>query len=231
MTNTIKKPMPTARVPTARELVAARQRRQKKELPLEQAGKKPAGKELKVVGAKKPAVARPTNEEYVRRYLDELAPVGTAGRIIRFSKEGEFKTVDDGKEVDQDTMFAVLADQTWHGYMRFNGKGVQPTRMMGPLYGGFELPPVETLPDRDESTWEVSSYTGRLEDPWKVHFYVVLQAVDTMELFVFDTSSPTGRSAVAQLLQHYERMRDSGDVPVVCLRPGGFMSRKKRVAG
>ena len=165
------------RTPTARELVAARQRRQK-DLPIEPAGKKPAGKELKIV-SKEPApvrqAARADNRRYIDRYLDEVDPVTIAGRIIRF-KDGRFYTKDDGEDVPKDTVFAALIDQLLVGYCKFNGPNQQPDRIMGLLFDGFEPPEKENLPDRDESLWE-TGLDGEPEDPWGEHNYLPLQDV------------------------------------------------------
>ena len=66
---------------------------------------------------------------------------------------------------------------------------------MGPFYGGFIPPAVETLPDRDKRQWE-AGFDGKPADTWQLHWNVVLQHVDTAELFTFDTSSDTGCRSV-----------------------------------
>jgi hypothetical protein len=200
------------RKPTARELVAARQHRQKG-LPLEPAGKKPAGKEVKVVG-KEPAPAVVRNDDYRDRYLNEIAPSGIVGRRIKFTKEGTFVTHDDGHEVPPETVFAALCDQTLIGWMKFNGPKVPPDVEMGLLYGGYEMPARASL---DESQWELGP-SGKPSDPHQHHMFLVLQDAETLELFTFDTSSPTGRRAVGNLLRHYDRMvrTHPGEVPRWC---------------
>ena len=45
------------------------------------------------------AVAVPDNRSYRARYLDEVAPSGIAGRLIKFDKSGKFITSDDGAEI------------------------------------------------------------------------------------------------------------------------------------
>ena len=69
--------------------------------------------------------------------LNEVAPSGIVGRRIKFSKDGAFVTDDDGQEVPKDTVFAALCDQTFVGFMKFNGDGVMPDVEMGLLYSGL----------------------------------------------------------------------------------------------
>jgi hypothetical protein len=218
------------RKPTARELVAARQRRQK-DLPIESAGKKPAGKELKVV-SKEPAIAavRVDNREYRARYLDEVAPASLVGRRIKFSKDGTFVTHDDGLEVPRDAVFAALCDQTLIGWLKFNGPNEKPDTEMGLLYGGYQMPARESVGDLDRSQWKVG-LNGEPEDPHQHHMYLVLQDTATLELYTFDTSSNTGRRAVGNLLRHYDRLvrTNPGEVPLVWLRTGGFEHKDPRV--
>ena len=146
---------------------------------------------------------------------DELAPAGTAGRIIRFSKEGEFKTVDDGVEVDQDAMFAVLADQTWHGYMRFNGLGELPTRIRGLVVRGLRVATAgKPAGSRRERLGNQQLYRQARRPVASSFLRRVAERRHDGALHLRHRRD-TGKSAVAQLLQHCDRIRDSGDVPVV----------------
>jgi hypothetical protein len=156
--------------PTARELVAAAKR---------------SGSSLPVTAA--------TPAEYRAKYLDEIAPSGIAGRMVKFSKDGDFVTPDDGAAVSSDATFIALCQQTLFGLMKFGGAGDPPDRRMGLLYGGFVMPPRETLGDLDQSKWE-KGLSGAPTDPWQHHLYLVLQDTATSELFTFVTSSVTGRT-------------------------------------
>src|SRR5262249_18599127 len=175
------------------------------------------------------AVAKP-NGDYVSRYLDEVAPANIVGRMIKFSKEATFVTPDDGNEVSPDQDFIALCDETWVGWVKFNGPGEPPDRIGGLLYDGFILPERDTLGDTDQSQWEIG-LDGKPDDPWQHHMYLVLQQADTRELFTFVTGCPTGRRAVGNLLKHYNRLRRSSpdEVPVVRLRQGGFKHKESRV--
>jgi hypothetical protein len=193
--------------PTARELVAAAKR---------------SGSSLPVTA--------PATADYRERYLNEIAPSGTVGRMIKFSKDGEFITHDDGASVSSDATFLALCDQTLIGLMKFNGAGEPPTRHMGLFYDGFVMPSRESLGDLDQTKWEIG-LNGQPADPWQHHMYLVLQDTETSELFTFVTSSPTGRKAVGNLLRHYNRMCRSapGELPTVRLSKGRFAHKDSRV--
>jgi hypothetical protein len=176
------------------------------------------------------AVAAPDTRSTVEQYLDEIAPPGMAGHLTKFTKDGEFKTKDTEEVIGEDEDFICIADQTLVGWQRFNGPGQKPDRIMGLLFNGFVMPPSDDLSERDESTWELG-LDGKPADPWKHTMYVVLQKVSTSELYTFTTDSPTGRSAVGNLLNHYCRMekRGANEYPVIRLKKSGFMNKDPRV--
>jgi hypothetical protein len=215
--------MPVARTPTNRELLAAKQA----QAPL---SARPAQAVAVATAAPSKAVKVPTNQDYRSRYLDEIAPASVVGRMIKFNKEGKFCTSDDGAELPEDAEFIVLADQTLCGWVKFNGIGEPPDRVMGLLYDGFEVPPRESLGDDDPKEWDLG-LDNQPSDPWQSHLYIVLQKTDTAELFTFVTSSKTGRRAAGNLLRHFDRMQrtNPGEFPVVRLRTGGFEHRDSRV--
>ena len=177
-----------------------------------------------------PAVAANDQRDLVQRYLDEVAPASIVGRMIKFGKEGQFVTPDDGEPIAVDAEFVALCDQTLVGRIKFNGDGEPPDRIMGLLYDGFVMPPRESLGDLDESQWPIG-LDNLPADPWQHQMYLVLQRTTTMEMFTFVTSSKTGRRAVGNLLRHYDRVRKAhpDDCPVVRLKVGGFPHDDDRV--
>jgi hypothetical protein len=212
-----------SRTPTARELVQARKGRPSDVVTTQSS---PA--------AAKPSTAVATvnrSQDYRSRYLDEVAPASIAGRMIKFNKEGEFVTHDDGATVPESSEFVVLADQTLIGWVKFRGNGEPPDREMGLLYDEtYVMPERETLGDLDTKAWSLG-LDNQPADPWQHHQYLVLQDTETSELFTFVTSSKTGRRAVGTLLRHYDRMRRShpDESPVIRLRKGGFNHSDARV--
>ena len=164
------------------------------------------------------------------RYLDEVAPANIVGRMIKFSKDGKFVTPDDEGKVSENQDFIALCDETLVGWVKFNGEGEPPDRVMGQLYDGFAMPARDKLrrPQRERLGTRIGRAPRR---PVAAPQYLVLQQADTRELFTFVTSSMTGRRAVGNLLRHYDRLRrsNSDEVPVVRLRTGGFKHKDDRV--
>src|SRR5262245_13875889 len=107
-----------------------------------QAEQELAQKRAQSVAVVKPAAlpAVPHQRTARERYLDDVAPSGVVGRLIKFSKEGKFVFHDDGEAIDERDDFVVLADQTLVSWVKFNGEGEPPTRHGGLLYQGFVLP-------------------------------------------------------------------------------------------
>ena len=176
------------------------------------------------------ALAMPDNRTDVQRYIDEIAPASIVGRMIKFSKDGEFVTTDDDAVIGNDVDFTALVDQTLIGWIKFNGEGAPPDRHMGLLYEGFVMPARESLGDLDQSKWEMG-LDGKPQDPFSHQIYLVLQRGGSGELFTFVTSSTTGRRAAGTLLRHYDRMQRThpDQYPVVRLKVGGFQHKDDRV--
>jgi hypothetical protein len=176
------------------------------------------------------ALAVPDNRSPLDAYLDEVAPATIAGRMVKFTKNGEYATTDDDTVLSDERIFVAMADQTLIGWIKFNAKGEPPDRVMGLLYENFAMPARESLGDTDVSKWE-TGLDGKPADPWQHHQYLVLQDAESKELFTFVTGSVTGRRAVGTLLKHYNRMRQGKEeaYPLVKLKVGGFQHRDDRV--
>jgi hypothetical protein len=178
-----------------------------------------------VAPAKATSVAVPDTRDPRDQYLDRIAPTTIVGRRLRFdTKEGRYVTPDTGEEIGDDIAFIALCDQTVIGWRRFHGKGEQPSYIIGMWYDGYLPPKREDLPDRDQRAWEISNLTGELEDPWKEIMWLVLQRVDTGELFTFEAAAPTHLPAVGKLLQHFRRRerRHPDQYPIVRLGLSGW---------
>jgi hypothetical protein len=174
------------------------------------------------------AVAAADQRTPVQKFQDDDAPAGIVGRPIKFDgKVGEFSTPDDQEPVPEDVDFVALCDQTAIGYVRFNGEGNPPDRILVLPYDGQLRPPRDTLGDMDPTTWPIG-LSGRPEDPWQLFSYLVLQRADTAEYFTFNTTSITGRAAVATLCRHYDRLQKTHPdmYPIVRCKPGGYQSQK-----
>jgi hypothetical protein len=172
--------------------------------------------------------ATPDHRSARQRYLDEVAPSGIVGRLIKFDgKEGKFIFVDTEETISDAEDFVALADQTLAAYVKFQ-PDQSPLRIGGLLYAqDFTLPSRDQLGDTDPRKWEIG-LSGRPEDPWREELMVVLKRPPTMELLTFTTMSKTGRRAVGNLLKHYDRLQVAGpgSFPVVRLKPGGYQDSR-----
>src|SRR5262249_33825896 len=101
---------------------------------------------------------------------------------------------------------------------------------MGNLFDGFVPPNRESLGDTDENEWEMG-LSGKPADPWQFQLLLPLQSVESGELFVFNTSSITGRRAVDNLIAACGRIQETepNDYPIIKLRIGGFQHRDERI--
>jgi hypothetical protein len=168
-------------------------------------------------------------EAAIDRYVDEHAGGGGA-TFFRWSKENEFiKTADDAV-IPFGTEFVGVCDKIQVGLIRFNGPGNRPTRKMGPLFGGFVMPDRDSLGDNDPTRWE-TGLDGKPKDPWQSQILLPLLGVTDEALYVFQTTSPTGRNSVGRLITLYRRMRlrEPGLYPVIKLAVGGFPHKDPRV--
>jgi hypothetical protein len=213
---------PTSRIPTAAQVLA----RQK----ADHAKPRPTPSVPAPASPMTTAVALPDTRDEVQKYLDEIAPAAVVGRLVKVSKDGQFITADDGEPISDVAEFVVLADETLVGWIKFSGAGEPPDRRMGLLYGGFKMPPRDALGDDDRSAWE-NGLNGLPEDPWKHQIYIVLQNVESGELYTYIASSQTARRSVGHLLRHYDRLRRThpDEYPIVRLKAGGFQHRDERV--
>lgn len=197
---------------------------QKKQAERDHAASRPTQAIAPIKPAPMPTI--PDDRTAQQKYLDEIAPSGIVGRLIKFTKEGHFIFSDTDEEIDPQEDFVCLADETLVSWVKFND-GEAPTKIGGLLYHGFVLPPRDRLGDCNEVTWPIG-LSGRPEDPWKHEISLVLRRPATLELATFSTMSKTGRRAVGSLLKHYNRLRSSnpGAYPVVRLKPSGYQDSR-----
>src|SRR5262249_44931702 len=156
--------------------------------------------------------------------------VGMSGTFFKFAKDGKFRKTSDDEEIPEDTQFVVIYDQIQGGWIKFMGKGNPPERRQGNWCEVFVPRDRERGGDTEEREWEGGLW-GKPADPWQFQLLLPLQHVETNELYVFNTSSITGRRAVDNLIQACSRMqRAEPDVyPVIKLRISGFEHRDERI--
>jgi len=165
----------------------------------------------------------------VAAYLDAHG-VGMSGTYFKFAKDGKYRKTSDDEEIPEGTQFVVVYDQTQGGWIKFNGKGEPPERKQGPLFDGFVPVARATLGNTDPTEWEIG-LSGKPADPWQFQLLLPLQNVETGELYVFNSTSLTGRRAVDNLIRACARMQkaEPNDYPIIKLRIGGFQHKDVRV--
>jgi hypothetical protein len=168
------------------------------------------------------------SETALDQFMLEHAGAGGA-TFFKFAKDGKYrKTLDDEEIVG--TELVAIYDAIQGGYIRFNGKGNPPTRHMGTLFSGFVAPKRDTLGDTDQSAWQPGP-SGKPADPWQVQMLLPLVDPKTNELYIFNTTSVTGRGAVGKLITACKllRRKEPNSYPVVKLAFGGFPHRDDRI--
>ena len=172
---------------------------------------------------KAPAV--PDTRNAAEKLADTVAPSFMRGPPIKFDgKAGRFVLA--GSDLDETTRYAALLREMWSGHIKFNGEGEQPTRIGGLPYDGFEMPPRESLGDLGADEWP-AGLDGKPSDPWLHQMLIPLQNIETAEIFTFQTTSPTGRTAVGALMRAYNRMRRThpNETPIVQLKASSYEHR------
>jgi hypothetical protein len=157
--------------------------------------------------------------------------VGMAGTFMKFDgKEGKFVKSQDGTELPEGSEYVVIYDQIQAGWVKFAGKGVQPERKQGAIFDGFVPPQREELGDNDQDLWE-TGLDGKPQDPQQFQILLPLLSTADDELFVFQTTSPTGRRACDAIIRMCGRMqaKEPNDYPVIKLRISGFEHKDERV--
>ena len=167
-------------------------------------------------------VAVPDNRTAMEVYADEAAPVAMENPF-KFNPKGTPDYWNFSDEAVPDEDYTALCDELAIAYVRFNGPGNPPTRILGRPADGFRLPPPETLPDRDRTQWQLG-LNNEPEDPYQRHDYLPLQRTSTGEIYTFCAQSKTQRGAVGNLIRYYNRAQKqketAGTYPVVRLRVG-----------
>src|SRR5262245_55275362 len=99
-----------------------------------------------VVPAGKTDLTLPDARTPRQAYLDEIAPSGIVGRLLKFGKSGTFVAADTDEEIDPEQAFTALCDQVAIGFQKFQ-EDAPPIRHMGLLYSDppFVMPRRESL--------------------------------------------------------------------------------------
>src|SRR5262245_61055721 len=120
-----------------------------------------------VVPAGKTDLALPDARTPRQAYLDEIAPSGIVGRLLKFGKSGTFVAADTDEEINPEQAFIALCDQVAIGFQKFQ-EDAPPIRHMGLLYSDppFVMPRRESLGDNDPSLWPLG-LDSKPQDVWQ----------------------------------------------------------------
>ena len=156
--------------------------------------------------------------------------VGALGTFIKFGKNGAYQKQLDDAEIPKGTKCVVVYDQTRLGWIKFQGKGLQPIRKMGLVFDGFNPVERNELDDQDQSLWEVG-ISGEPTDPWQFQILLPLQDTESGELLIFGTTSKTGRGACDNVISMCERMQRSEPdyYPIIRLDVGSYLHKNPRI--
>jgi hypothetical protein len=156
--------------------------------------------------------------------------VGTGGTFIKFAKDGVYRKQADDAQIATGTEVAVVYEEIRVGWIKFLEKGEQPERKMGPVFSGFVPPAREELGDLDEAQWEIG-LSGKPTDPWQFQVLVPMHDIKNGEMYIFGTTSITGRRECDKLTSACARMQKSEPdfYPVVKLDVSGFEHRDSRI--
>jgi hypothetical protein len=156
--------------------------------------------------------------------------VGTGGTFIKFGKAGTYVMQQDETPIPTGTEVAIVYEEIRVGWIKFLEKGQQPERKMGPVFGGFVPAGREELGDLDETQWEIG-LSGKPTDPWQFQVLVPMHDTKNGEMYIFGTTSITGRRECDKLISACARMQHSEPdfYPVVKLDVSGFEHRDSRI--
>jgi len=166
-------------------------------------------------------VSRAT-ENFFQKYGRAATSRSIVGRLLKFTKFGEFRAGQEEEEIKRGTKLAAAMDTLQVGYVLWQDNRPADA-VMGRVVDGFVPPKRETLGHLDKSRWE-SFDDGRPRDPWQFSNQIVFVGQESGEQFTFSTSSRGGLDAIGQLcLEHGKRIRQKPDeVPIIALEVGSY---------
>jgi hypothetical protein len=164
-------------------------------------------------------------------YLDEVAPAPTIGKLLKFTKTGEFCKGQDAEVVKDGTIAVAACDLALRGFIRWH-EGAPAEQKLVALSTGKPLPQREKLGWHDQALWP-KDQNGKPRDVWQPVIYVPLMFKEDGELCTFTTGSVSGVNSTHKLLRHYANhaRRHPEDYPLVKLTKAHFIPRKDPTIG
>jgi hypothetical protein len=161
-------------------------------------------------------------QNFFEKYGEAAAQRNIVGRLLKFSKFGEYRAGQEEQEIPRGTTLAAHMPSLTVGFMRWED-GRPAESVMGPVSEGYVPPLRSELGHTDQSRWETFD-DGRPRDPWQLTNSLVLINLENEETFTFSTSSKGGLGAIGELCKlHGKHLRANPDeVPIVELDVGAY---------
>jgi hypothetical protein len=166
---------------------------------------------------------------FFEKYGKAAAQNSIVGRLLKFTKFGEYRAGQEEEEIERGTRLAAYMNSLCVGWQRWeDGRIVE--KDMGPVSEGFVPPKRDTLGRTDKTQWDSSDDDDQPRDPWQFTNTVVLADLETKDLFTFSTSSKGGLKAIGQLaLKYGEHLRQKPDeAPIIELGGGSYKHPNKK---
>ena len=160
-------------------------------------------------------------------YLDQVAPAPCIGKLVKFSKLGEFLKGQDCDLIPEGTVAVAACDLALRGFIHWHeNKPIEQRLVL--LASGAPLPERKELGRMDKSEWPKDSNGNPGRDPWQPVLYVPLMLRDEGELCTFTTGSTSGINSTHRLLRLYatHARRHPEAYPVVKLAKSFFIPKK-----
>jgi hypothetical protein len=150
-------------------------------------------------------------------YANSVASSRIVGKLLKFTKFGEFLAGEEGEEVPMGTELIVHGEEMYVGWQKWEDN--RPVdHIMGRLCDGFEPPKRSELDDLDKATWEVDD-NNQPRDPWQNSAYTIMYDPKANQIYTFATSSKGGHKANGAIAKvYYQHARMTPDMfPVISL--------------
>lgn len=167
------------------------------------------------------------NTNYFEKYGEAASQRAIVGRLLKFSKFGEFLAGQENEQIGIGTELVAYMPSLAVGYIRWSQNRPSGSEM-GYIGEGYRPPKRNDLGDSDESEWDTDD-RGNPRDPWQ--FTNSLMFLDTSApcVYTFNTSSKGGLGAIGKLSRIYgtHLKTKPRDLPTIKLGVSSYKHPKK----
>lgn len=169
-----------------------------------------------------------TEANYFEKYGEAATQHNIVGRLLKFTKFGEFVAGQENEIIQIGTEFVAYMPAFSVGYVRWEDN--RPAQFeMGYVGEGFVPPKRNDLGWNDSNQWERDD-KGVPRDPWQFTNSLIFVEIDRRLLYTFNTSSKGGFNAMGRLSKIYgqhRRVSPSDDLPTVRLGVDSYKHSNK----